>query len=116
LVIRIASIFTRNPYFGRCDTQCGYVSIILRIPHQVVIDPGHVEPAAKHELLLLLIDVDDLLNGEADVDIERFVVVGHGPFKCVVCLEELVEKAFLVIAGCGVEKKKKINYVSFTLF
>jgi len=58
-----------------------------------------IKPPAEYYGLLLLIDVDYLLQGHSDRDVQRLRLVENRPLGRVVILEQLVQQALLMLAG-----------------
>ena len=58
-----------------------------------------VEPGVGGEDLVLLVDVDDLLERQAEADDHLLRFVGHGPFQRVVVAEQVVQQTLLVGPG-----------------
>ena len=59
--------------------------------------------------LLLAYDVDDLREGDAETDDDGLGLVGHGPFQCVVFVQQVVQQTLLVRSGHQTCKKNKTN-------
>ena len=57
--------------------------------------------------LLLAYDVDDLREGDAETDDDGLGLVGHGPFQCVVFVQQVVQQTLLVRSGHQTCKKIK---------
>lgn len=62
-------------------------------------DTDEVEPGVGGEDLILLVDVDDLLQRQAEADHHRLGLVGDGPLQRVVLVQEEAEQFPLVGSG-----------------